>query len=66
MLAGGAPASTPPDADALRWLAEQVARRGQPVEAAIGSMHGAPFVHDTFERAGWDVAIAEVAAPRSG
>ena len=48
-----------PDADALRSLAERVARYGEPVEAAIESMNGARFVHDTLERAGWDVAIAD-------
>ena len=48
-----------PDADALRSLAEHVARYGEHVEAAIESMNGARFVHDTLERAGWDVAIAD-------
>ena len=48
-----------PDADALRSLAERVARYGEPVEAAIESMNGARFVHDTLERAGWDVEIAD-------
>ncbi len=50
-----------PDADALRTLAERIARHGQPVEAAIESMNGARFVHDTLERYGWDVAIADAA-----
>ena len=50
-----------PDADALRTLAERVARHGQPIEAAIESMNGARFVHDTLERFGWDVAIADAA-----
>jgi transposase len=48
-----------PDADALRDLARVVARHGEPVEAAIESMNGARFVHDTLERHGWDVAIAD-------
>ena len=48
-----------PDADGLRSLAERVAGYGEPVEAAIESMNGARFVHDTLERAGWDVAIAD-------
>ena len=48
-----------PDADALRTLVERVAAYGEPVEAAIESMNGARFVHDTLERYGWDVAIAD-------
>ncbi len=51
--------ATRPDADGLRLLAERIAHRGQPVEAVIESMNGARFVHDTLERAGWDVAIAD-------
>ncbi len=50
-----------PDADALRTLAAHVLRRGEPVSAAIESMTGARFVHDTLELAGWDVAIADAA-----
>ena len=48
-----------PDADALRTLASLIARHGQEVTAVIESMNGARFVHDTLERAGWDVAIAD-------
>jgi len=48
-----------PDADALRTLAARVSRQGQEVSAAIESMTGARFVHDTLERYGWDVAIAD-------
>jgi len=48
-----------PDADALRTLAAVVARHGQEVTAAIESMNGARFVHDTLELAGWDVEIAD-------
>ena len=48
-----------PDVDALRTLASIVARHGQSIEAAIESMNGARFVHDTLERAGWDVEIAD-------
>jgi transposase len=48
-----------PDADALRDLVAHVGRHGQPVEAVIESMNGARFVHDTLERAGWDVEIAD-------
>ena len=50
-----------PDADALRTLAAHVLRQGQEVSAAIESMTGARFVHDTLEFAGWDVAIADAA-----
>jgi transposase len=48
-----------PDADALRTLAASTARHGEPVRAAIESMNGARFVHDTLELAGWDVEIAD-------
>src|SRR5260370_24852909 len=48
-----------PDADALRTLASHVLRHGQEVSAAIESMTGARFVHDSLEFAGWDVAIAD-------
>ncbi len=49
-----------PDADALRTLTARVARlRPEPVSAAIESMTGARFVHDTLERLGWQVAIAD-------
>jgi transposase len=48
-----------PDADALRTLAAQAARWGEPVRAAIESMNGARFVHDTLELHGWDVEICD-------
>jgi len=48
-----------PDADALRTLVGVIARHRQEVTAAIESMNGARFVHDTLERAGWDVEIAD-------
>jgi transposase len=48
-----------PDADALRTLVASTARHGEPVRAAIESMNGARFVHDTLELAGWDVEIAD-------
>ena len=48
-----------PDADALRTLASRFLRHGQEVSAAIESMTGARFVHDTLERFGWDVMIAD-------
>ena len=46
----------PADARRQRSLAH-----GQPVEAAIESMNGARFVHDTLELSGWDVEIADAA-----
>lgn len=48
-----------PDADALRTLASVIARHGGEVTGVIESMNGARFVHDTLERAGWDVEIAD-------
>jgi len=48
-----------PDTDALRTLVATVGRHGQEVTAAIESMNGARFVHDTLELAGWDVEIAD-------
>ena len=55
-----------PDADALRTLAGRVLRHGQEVSAVIESMTGSRFVHDTLERFGWEVAIAdpEIPGPR--
>jgi hypothetical protein len=50
-----------PEAGALRALAAHVLRQGQEVTAAIESMTGARFVHDTLERYGWDVEIADAA-----
>jgi transposase len=52
-----------PDRDGLRGLARLVALRHarQPVAAVIESMNGARFVHDTLERAGWDVQVADAA-----
>jgi uncharacterized protein DUF779 len=49
----------PPDADGLRHLAEEVRTLGTPVLAAIESMNGARFVHDTLELHGGDVEIAD-------
>jgi transposase len=51
----------PPDADGLHRLVGYVAGCGEPVRAVIESMNGARFVHDTLEREGWDVAIADAA-----
>ncbi len=50
-----------PDADALAGLVRLVELRHgrQPVRAVIESMNGARFVHDTLERCGWEVLIAD-------
>ena len=50
-----------PDAEALRALAARVLRHGHEVSGAIESMTGARFVHDTLERWGWEVEIADAA-----
>ena len=49
----------PPDLDRLRHLAKEVVALGGPVNAAIESMNGARFVHDSLELMGWDVEIAD-------
>jgi transposase len=51
--------AAPPDADGLRGLATRLAGHGQPIYAALESMNGARFVHDTLEEEGWDVALAD-------
>jgi transposase len=50
-----------PDADGLAGLVGRVEQRHGPVgvRAAIESMTGARFVHDTLERCGWEVAVAD-------
>src|SRR5712692_5987340 len=51
---------SPPDGDALRTLARRIEdTHREPVCAVIESMTGARFVHDTLEREGWDVEIAD-------
>ena len=49
----------PPDADGLRGLVGRIAPCGEPVRGVIESMTGARFVHDTLERLGWEVLIAD-------
>jgi transposase len=53
--------ATPPDADGLLSFVCRVGRDHGPVtvRAAIESMNGARFVHDTLERCGWEVEIAD-------
>jgi transposase len=53
--------AVPPDSGGLKLLVERVAKHGESIEAAIESMTGARFVHDTLERLGWDVQIADAA-----
>ena len=50
---------SPPDLDGLRHLAHEIAPLGGPVYAAIESMNGARFVHDSLELLGWEVEIAD-------
>jgi transposase len=51
----------PPDGDGLAGFACGVGERhgGVVVRAAIESMNGARFVHDTLERCGWEVEVAD-------
>jgi transposase len=50
-----------PDGDGLRGFARRVELRHGPVavRAAIESMNGARFVHDTLEQCGWEVEVAD-------
>ena len=48
-----------PDGGGLKNLVERVEAEGEPVRAVIESMTGARFVHDTLERCGWEVLIAD-------
>jgi transposase len=52
---------TPPDGDGLAGFVRRVEERhgGVVVRAAIESMNGARFVHDTLERLGWEVEVAD-------
>ena len=52
--------AAPPDVDSLRRLARRIDEvHGEPVCAVVESMTGARLVHDTLEREGWDVEIAD-------
>jgi transposase len=52
--------ATPPDADSLRRLARRIDEvHDEPVCAVVESMTGARLVHDTLEREGWSVEIAD-------
>ncbi len=54
-------AAAPPDGGGLTTLTRRVAERHAPVavQGAIESMNGARFVHDTLERCGWEVEVAD-------
>jgi transposase len=52
--------AVPPDADSLRRLAGRIDEvHAEPVRAVVESMTGARLVHDTLERQGWEVEIAD-------
>jgi len=53
----------PPDAEGLRSLATRFDHYSEPIRAAIESMTGARYVHDTLEELGWDVLIARPPQP---
>ena len=50
----------PPDVDSLRRLARRIGEvHREPVCAVVESMTGARLIHDTLEREGWAVEIAD-------
>ena len=51
--------AAPPDVDGLGGLVGRVAPCVGPVRGVIESMTGARFVHDSLERLGWEVLIAD-------
>jgi transposase len=52
--------AVPPDIESLRRLARRIDEvHEEPVCAVVESMTGARLVHDTLEREGWDVEIAD-------
>jgi transposase len=51
--------SSPADLDGLSHLHRRIARHGEPVRCVVESMTGARFVHDSLERLGFDVLIAD-------
>jgi transposase len=53
--------AAPPDGDGPRGLVRRVELRHGPqaVHAAIESMNGARFVHDTLKPGGWEVEVAD-------
>jgi transposase len=57
--------AVPSDDDGVGGLARRVLGHGQSVRGVIESMTGARFVHDTLEREGWDVLIADAHRSRA-
>jgi transposase len=51
--------SSPADEDGLSHLHRRIARQGESVRCVVESMSGARFVHDSLERLGFDVLIAD-------
>src|SRR3954451_14661033 len=51
--------SSPADPDGLNHLHRRIARHGERVRCVVESMTGARFVHDSLERLGFDVLIAD-------
>jgi transposase len=51
--------AVPCDRDGVRGLARRAFSHGEQVRGVIESMTGARFVHDSLERDGWDVLIAD-------
>lgn len=51
--------AVPLDADGLRGLVRRVGVYRERVCAVNESMNGARFVHDTLERLGWEVEVAD-------
>jgi transposase len=51
--------STPADTGSLESLARRLAGHREPIRAVIESMTGARTLHDTLERYGWQVEIAD-------
>jgi transposase len=51
--------SSPADLDGLHHLHRRISRHGREVRCVVESMTGARHVHDTLERLGFDVLIAD-------
>ncbi len=51
--------ASPPDAYGLRGLSQRLDHQRAPIRAAIESMNGARFVHDTLKLYGWQVEVAD-------
>src|SRR5260370_20627597 len=51
--------AAPSDLDGVRAMARRVLGYGEPARGVIAPMTGARLVHDTLERYGWDVPVAD-------